>query len=320
MSIKAFYGYSPDLEPFRGLAPMEVVALLRDWGADAVFGGYTDPAFVTAAHDAGLRVFAEFACFVGPSWWQEYPDSRPVTPDGALLPKVDWYAGVNPSHPAVRSERLLALENLLSAHDVDGVWLDFIRWPGRWEQPEPTLHHTSFDAGTLRRFQAATGIVASPGELLTIHAGEWHAWRCAQIAGWVAQAGAMVRHVAPGTTLGLFSVPWPAADLARVMGQDLTALAAHVDVFSPMVYHRLCSRPVEWIAQVTTEVAAATARPVWPIVQAVDEPDALPDDELDAAIRAAMGDPSGGVILFHLKGVLQGSRLAVVRRRFGTAE
>jgi hypothetical protein len=104
--------------------------------------------------------------------------------------------------------------------------------------------------------------------------------------------------------------------LTRVIGQNLAALATHVDVFSPMVYHRMCGRPVEWIAEVTAEVAARTRRSVWPIIQAVDEPDDLPDGEFDAAIRTAMGEPAGGVILFHLKGTLQGNRLAVARRRF----
>jgi hypothetical protein len=320
VSVKAFYGYSPDLAPFQGRSPSEAAALLRGWGADAVFGGYTDPDFVAAAHDAGLRVLAEFGCFVGGSWWQEHPDSRPVTPDGAPLPKLEWYAGVNPSHPVVRRERLAALEGLLTAHEVDGVWLDFIRWPGRWEKPDPPLYQTSFDAGTLGRFQENTGIAASASELLTTHADEWHAWRCAQITSWAAQAAALVRHVAPEATLGLFSVPWRTTDLARVMGQDLPALAAHVDVFSPMVYHRMCGQPVEWIAEVTAEVAAATGRPVWPIIQAVDEPETLPDDEFEAAIHATMSAPADGVILFHLKGVLQGNRLAVARRRFTASE
>jgi len=103
MSIKALYGYSADLEPFQRRSPLEAAALLRDWGADAVFGGHADPAFVAAAHGAGLRVFAEFACFVGEAWWQKHPDSRPVTPDGAPLPRLEWYTGANPSHPVGRA-------------------------------------------------------------------------------------------------------------------------------------------------------------------------------------------------------------------------
>jgi hypothetical protein len=322
MSVKAFYGYAADLPPFQDRAPSDSVSLLRSWGANAVFGGYTDPEFTAAARTAGLRVFAEFGCFVGESWWQKHPHSRPITLQGHPLPKLEWYAGVNPSHPAVRSEQLAALEKLLSTYDLDGVWLDFIRWPGRWEKPNPAQHLTSFDSGTLLRFQADTGITTSADELATRHAEAWHAWRCAQITNWVAQAAEVVRRVAPETQLGLFSVPWRVADfdggLVRVMGQDLKALAAHVNVFSPMVYHRMCGQPVEWIAEVTAEVAAMTERPVWPIIQAVDEPDAMPDDEFDAAIGAATSGPSEGVILFHLKGLLQGSRLAVACRHFTT--
>ena len=44
------------------------------------------------------------------------------------------------------------------AHALDGVWLDFIRWPCHWEVPEPALPRTSFDAATVARFARDAGI------------------------------------------------------------------------------------------------------------------------------------------------------------------
>ena len=158
MKTKALYGFSSDLPPFAGKGAAEQIAWLRGVGCTAIFGGYEDPDFVAAAHAAGMSVYAEFGCFVGRQWWEQMPESRPITADGAPLEPEGWYCGVNPAIPDVRQERLAALESLLIEHELDGVWLDFIRWPCHWEVPEPTLPRTSFDPFTLAAFCRDTGI------------------------------------------------------------------------------------------------------------------------------------------------------------------
>ena len=90
--ITALYGFSRQLAPFQGLSPVEAVAQLEAWSVNVTFGGYDDPISVEAAHAAGLRVMAEFGCFVGERWWKRYPESRPVTAEGELLPAQDGYA------------------------------------------------------------------------------------------------------------------------------------------------------------------------------------------------------------------------------------
>ena len=77
-----------------------------------------------------------------------------------------------------------------------------------------------------------------------------------------------------------------------MIGQDYRALGQYVDVFSPMVYHRMCGYPPEWIAGVTDEVHALGGKPVWPIVQSVDDPEPLPADEYGAALDAALESPA----------------------------
>jgi hypothetical protein len=329
MKTRALYGFSADLPPFAGRSAANQVAVLRSLGSTAVFGGYEDAAFVAAAHDAGLAVYAEFGCFIGREWWEQVPESRPVTSEGTPLDEHGWYFGVNPATAAVRRQQLLALEKLLAAHDLDGVWLDFIRWPCDWGEREPSMPQTSFDAATLATFRRDTGIdlpvedpIAAARVLLGERAVEWKTWRCAQVTSWVADAEAVRRRVRPRATLGLFGVPWRLTDydgaILRVIGQDYRALGQYVDVLSPMVYHRMCGRPPEWIGEVVEEVRALSGKPVWPIIQSVDDPDPLPAEEYRRALDVALGNPaSDGVLVFTLEGALMGARLAVTKDRLG---
>jgi hypothetical protein len=328
MKTRSLYGFSSQLDPFAGKRPAEQVALLKSWGNTAIFGGHQDPAFVDAAHAAGLKIFAEFGCFVGKQWWQNVPESRPITASGEPLASDEWYYGVNPTLPQVRQARLQALEQLLTDVAIDGVWLDFIRWPCHWEVHSPYLPHTSFDPGTLARFCADTGrqvaeddAVLAAQRLLAQHESAWIAWRCAQITSWVAEAKAVLKRIRPDAVLGLFGVPWQRSDydgaILNVIGQDYNALGSYVDVFSPMVYHKMCGRSLAWIGDVVTEIHALSGKPVWPIIQSVDEPTPLSPLEYGQAIDVALGCPaSDGVLVFTLKGALDDAKLAVTQQNF----
>jgi hypothetical protein len=328
MKTRALYGFSPDLPPFAGQTPEEQVALLQAWGNTAIFGGYENAEFVAAAKDAGLKVYAEFGCFVHKRWWEEFPESRPLTDSGVPLEPEEWYYGVNPSTPAVRRKLLVALERLLEKHPIDGVWLDFIRWPCHWESPAPYLPRTSFDEPTLGRFSADTGVklatrdpVIGAQELLSQYENEWTTWRCEQITSWVADARTLIDRVRPNTQLGLFGVPWRLSDfdvaILEVIGQDYRALGQYVDVFSPMVYHLMCGRPVAWIGHVTQHIQILSGKPVWPIIQSVDEPKPLTPLEYGQALDEALNHPSSdGVLVFTLKGALDQDKLEITRARF----
>ena len=328
LDTRTLYGFSPTLPPFVGKSAAEQVRIVQEWGCTVVFGGHSDAEFVDAAHEAGLEVYAEYGCFVGARWWQEVPASRPVTDQGAPIEPEEGYHGVNPTVPEVREDRWAALEVLLAERQIDGVWLDFIRWPCHWEVHHPTLLRTSFDPGTLQRLGRDTGIdlpledaPAAAQAIDTRCQQEWIGWRCDQITSWVARAREIVDRVRPGALLGMFGVPWRQGDfggaIREVVGQDYRALSAYVDVFSPMVYHRMCGQSVDWIADVTQEIHQVTERPVWPIVQSVDMPDPLPAEEYAAALDAVLRSPhADGLLVFTMKGALAPEKLAVTRDRF----
>lgn len=330
--LRGLYGVKLDQPPFQGLGPREQAALLVSWGANAVFGGYEDPGFADAVHDAGLGLYAEFRCFAGADWWERLPEARPITAQGEVLAPEEGYHGVNPSHPVVRQDRLEALESLLRDYPIDGVWLDFIRWPCHWEVPQPRLAQTSFDGDTVRRFSHDRGLELEIGEpeqnaaeIGKSHADEWRAWRIEQVTSWAAQARQLLDTMRPEAMLAAFTVPWQPGEyddaIYEILGQDHAALARYIDLFSPMVYHAMCRRPVAWIDEVVRELAARTGRPVWPIIQSVDHPRLLPAAEYGQALEAALRCPaSAGVLVFTLEGMLTPDKLSVTRRALRTDE
>ena len=83
-----------------------------------------------------------------------------------------------------------------------------------------------------------------------------------------------------------------------------------------MVYHRMCGYPVEWIGDVTAEVHALSGKPVWPIIQSVDEPSALSAAEYGRALDIVLRHPAAdGVLVFTLKGALDEAKLSVMREK-----
>jgi hypothetical protein len=140
----------------------------------------------------------------------------------------------------------------------------------------------------------------------------------------VAAAREVVRRVRPQAVLGLFGVPWGLSErdgaITKVIGQDYRALGQYVDIFSPMVYHRICGQTIDWIATIVEEVHALSGKPVWPIIQAVDEPAPLPAEEYGRALDAALhSTASEGVMVFTLEAATAGAKLAVTREKLASA-
>jgi hypothetical protein len=110
--------------------------------------------------------------------------------------------------------------------------------------------------------------------------------------------------------------------IERIIAQDYPSLAKHADVFSPMVYHKMCRETVEWIGEVTDWVAQETRRPVWPVIQAHGEPRCewnpyrLSDAEFAGALRAAREGASSGAVVFTLEYLLREKKLEAMAKDF----
>ena len=319
--VRAIYGFRSDAEPFAGRTPDEAARQLLAWGCNAVFLKDEPAALIRTLHRQGIRCYREIGLFQGCRAWEEHPESRPVQADGTLLEKEEWYCGLCPNQPNLQQEKLQKIEEIAVTTEVDGIWLDFIRYPVHWESPEPRLPQTCFCPLCLEKFAADTRIALPTGEptarvasfILENHFEAWYRWRAEQITGFVRRAAEAAKGKNPEILVGLFSVPWFRGErddaIWKVVGQDFPALAAHVDVFSPMVYHRMVGEPPQWIAACTGRLSRETHKPVWPIIQGCSVPDSLSKEEFQEAIRQAELQPSEGIIIFAMNHLVKEKRL-----------
>jgi actin-like ATPase involved in cell morphogenesis len=85
-----------------------------------------------------------------------------------------------------------------------------------------------------------------------------------------------------------------------------------------MVYHRMCGQQPAWIAAVCEDVRAATDRPVWPIIQSVDEPLGMTPEEYGVALETALAAGEGALI-YNLRGLEHEARRAATSVAFAAA-
>ncbi len=304
-------------------------------GTVGIYGVYKDAAelsefsvkrvFVGAQQDlvasqvaAGREVYLSMNVFGGSGAWQKFPDSRPVTGDGSLIEKS--LGGVCPTHKDYRTQRLTLLETWLKdgGQDwpIDGVWLDFIRYPGRWEQAEPDIPDTCYCERCLKQFQDESGINI-PENLTTVVQKadwiqdtkplEWMNWKKEQIVSFVRETRSLIDTFAADRNfkLGVFLVPWFKSDhstmLSSHIAQDAELFAPYTDVFSPMVYHEMVGQSVNWIGEISDYFSEMTGKTLWPIIQSHD----ISGEEFGKVIDAVSRSDADGLLVYSYKGMQQ---------------
>ena len=299
---------------------------LADWHVNGVFlghGGLTAE-LIDRCHREGAKVYGEFGVFVGKEIAEQHPELWPIGADGQRLQPDEWYLGLCPAHEWYWYERVGELRQMAREFAVDGVWLDFIRWPCHWEVPRPRIEESCFCDYAVARFSSESGCEVT-GEIpaaraqciLTRYPQQWARWKADQIIAFCRAAKDLLLHERPAAILGIFSVPWNPANyddaIDRIIAQDFARLAAYVDAFSPMAYHVMCGWPPEWVGEHTAYLVQRTGRAVWPIVQAADTPP-VSADEFGRAIEAAFVGGATGVMPFTLGDVIKSEEKSALLR------
>lgn len=306
----ALYGFSSKKPPFTSLNHSELAPWLLEHGVNAVFVYPNENEDVLKQiKSAGVALYQSMGVFVGKSDYQQHPEWRPLGVSGAPIKPNEWYFPLSPNHPALREQRLQRFKQRLQNPYIDGVWLDFIRFPLRWENGAPAFEQACFSPQSLDAFTEFSGIQPQGGStkekaqwILANHPEQWTAFKVGSIRAWVQDAAAVRDSLRKDVKLGLFGVPYSLDEydgaLRRIVGQDYALLAKHLDIISPMIYHRMIAQPVERIRDLTLALRQSTGKPVWPVLQTMNLPDELPQQEFIQSIGLAAKASQEGLILF----------------------
>ena len=355
-NVSAVYGV-PAVTGLAAAKREEVVKKLA--GVKAVFVP-PDGETIRFFKDRGFLVFISVNAFGGTEAWRKYPDARPVLANGRYLDEKTGgrHGGVCPTHGKWREERLRTVEELFSSFSgpagIDGLWLDFLRYPGVWEKgeekppardksPRPArspLPDTCYCPRCLAKFSSERQIAlpSLPGGAAALAAWigknypyEWMAWKKEQILSFARDVrkvrerfyGAGIEApgpdksprplllkgekvggaLAPPPLIGAFVVPWTKGErdgaVSFLLGQDAFALSGIVDVLSPMVYHRMVSKPASWTGDMTFYYAEQSQSPLWPILQSGEVTPA----EFARTVRLASLGGAEGIMAYSFAGM-----------------
>lgn len=318
ITVRGIYGGSLREMRQRDRTPAE-------YGVNAVWvgSGSLTVESVAEMRGLGLQVFAEFNSMHAAQYLKANPDAAPLGPDGRPSPPPQGWQGVSAFHPGYRRDRMAEFRRVLTAYEIDGIWLDYHHAHANWEQATPDLPDTDFSPHALRAFAETTGIVlpadvpAAARQLLGAHREAWTAFRCGVFTDWVREYRAILNEVRPRALLGTFHCPWSQEDhdgaIRHKLAIDLPAQARYLDVFSIMPYHARfghASDP-EWISRqvralgrlLNLEGRPGETRRIWPIVQLADWGERVPVDQVATVLDHGTGQPATGVMAFNWGGL-----------------
>ena len=259
---------------------------LRDVGVNAIMteSDRYDFSAIEATHNSGLRFYAGVACFSDHAAnfrsVKERPELWPILENGERRPQMEWYVGMTPIDSGRQEEVLATIGSIARTHPIDGLFLDFVRWPLHWEiELRPGRRKpldSSFDPTTLAKFEEASG--ALPGGLDSVPAKatwirenrlrEWIDFKCQTITDFVAKARSVLKDARPDAEFGVYVVPDMDGLTEPLTGQRIRDLLPLADWIAPMLYHNILLQPPAWVGPALREVSEIAGMKTLPVVQA----------------------------------------------------
>ncbi len=194
----------------------------------------------TALKSAGIKVHAWLPVLFDPRNAQLYPEAAMTDLNGSA--SIDW---LSPSSPDAAFLVRNTIEALLERYDVDGINLDYIRYP-----------NIDYDFSN----RAVSAFIAENGDktfkkedFLSKYYVKWTDWRVKQITQFVQGIRKIINESNHGE-IELSACLIAQASVSyrdrEKFGQDYSQLAGYLDLIIPMAYMKGERRTVEWISDV----------------------------------------------------------------------
>ncbi len=251
-----------------------IISKIKQSGFSAIITNHIniDEALVKNTKRQGLALWTEIKCFEGEELWQKYPNARPIinnTPIEKLGPqKNKWYAGVIPLTKVIE-DRINLIQNVLKTYpEIEVLYLDFCRFPGRWEDGTgKAIIANNTENNIQKRIEIISNFVKKVSSLIKSH----------------------------NKKLGIFLTPYD----NPIYGQDIKTLSPLCNFLSPMLYHKICQQPPSWIGQKIEEYARLANKPILPVIQTIPEPTPVTLPEFKTEYQQTRRNNSEGTMILN---------------------
>lgn len=165
-----------------------------------------------------------------------HPDWAIFDKQGRLFAPNTRKAFFDPANPEVREYLMALLEEIATRYDVDGIQLDYIRYPFQ----DPRVNQTyGYGVAARQQFKERTGV--DPIEVYPRDRQLWQQWtefRIRQVDSFVASVSARLLSQRPDLIVSAAVFPLPLAERQQRLQQNWEewALQGYIDLVVPMTY------------------------------------------------------------------------------------
>ncbi|HEY9858637.1 MAG TPA: family 10 glycosylhydrolase, partial [Candidatus Obscuribacterales bacterium] len=219
--------------------------------------------------------------------WANYDNRGRIVPAGQGKPFLD------PANPEVRRYLLQLLDEIASRYQVDGIQLDYIRYPFQ----DPSAGRTyGYGKAAREQFQQLAGV--DPLKISPSDRNLWQRWtnfRTQQIDSFVAEASQQLRRTKPNLVISVAVFPLPQHERIQKLQQhwELWAERGDINLVIPMAYAVDTNR-FQRLVQPYLTSSRLNATLIMPGIRLLNLPEAVAIDQ----IQALRDLPSGGYSLF----------------------
>lgn len=187
-----------------------------------------------AANQRHNEILGQPAHYLGPLLSQR-PDWAMTDRDGNPFHPNSRKAFLDPAHPEVRQYLLQIVDEVATRYDVDGIHLDYIRYP--FQDPDAGLMF-GYGMAARRQFYQQAGV--DPLQLTPRDRAwsEWNHFRIQQISSFVREVSGLLRRKHPGTLLSAAVFPFPTRERLTKIQQNWETWVQNddLDFLVPMTY------------------------------------------------------------------------------------
>lgn len=226
---------------------------------------------------------------------EAYPHWVNLDNQGQTRHKNDKKVYLDPANREVRSY-LLRMIDEIARYQVDGIQLDYIRYPFQ----DTNVNFTyGYGQAAREQFQQVAGV--DPMQLKPTDGQRWQQWtdfRTHQINSFVAEVSQFVRRYHPRIILSAAVFPHPEAERVRKIQQhwEVWARRGDVDIIVPMTY-ALDTNRLQRITEPLTSQQNLGPTLIAPSVKVHDLPEIVAIDQ----IQALRDLPTGGYAIFAVE-------------------